>query len=111
MRMCKNETYNEDIIRLIKGGYKIYLDKKCEGGVNRHVFYKTLNDKGHHFYHIRYTISDNNDIQALKDFPSVTISGKDLNTVEEIVKETANKIENFIKVNGYEISCDRRIVK
>ena len=57
--MCKNETYNEDIISLIKGGYKIYLDKKCEGGINRHVFYKTLNDKGHHFYHIRYTISDN----------------------------------------------------
>ena len=106
--MSKNETYQEDIKVLLNDEYKIFLNKKCDNGINRHIFYKTQNTQGHHFYHIRYVLTDNDEVQSLKDYPSIYIPCNSKEELTQVIDETTEKIMKFIQVNGYEVSCNRK---
>ena len=108
IKLCKNETYQKDLKTLLKFGYKIFLNRKYDNGINRHVFYKTQNTRGHHFYHVKYILNDNEEVIDLKDYPAVTIPHGFDDKLENIINETTDKIMNFIKVNAYEVSCDRK---
>lgn len=106
--MQKNETYQEDLKILLKYGYKIFLNKDSEDGINRHVFYTTQNTHGYHFYHVRYVMDKSGKVEHIKDFPVVTIAFGLYEKYTTEVETTVDKIMNFIKVNGYEVSCNRK---
>lgn len=102
---CTNE-----IKSLLKNGNKVFLTKTFDAvGVTQHVFYQTKDNYGNHFYHIRYTITENNEINNLKDFPVVNIPLDNRELFNETINQTTEKILNFIKLNGYNISCDRGV--
>ena len=106
--MSKNETYREDLIYLLKYRYKIFLNKDSEEGINRHVFYSTQNTHGNHFYHVRYVMDKSGKVEHIKDFPVVTVPFGSRDEYMSEVESIVDKIMNFIKVNGYEVSCNRK---
>lgn len=106
--MCVNESYREDLVSLLKYRNKIFLNKKCDNVINRHVFYTTQNENGNHFYHVRYILTENNEVESIRDFPVISIPLTQTEKYNLVVEDTIEKILNFINVNGYEVSCDRK---
>lgn len=97
-----------DIKSLLENCNKIYLTKTYNNSSTRHVFYQTKDDNGNHFYHIRYTMSsDDNKIIDLRDFPVFNISPNNQSEVSKQIDIVTNKILDFVRRNGYTITCNR----
>ena len=96
----------EEIKSLLRDGFKVYLEKPCKREMLRHEFYQITDSNGHHFYHVRYSISDSSSIPKIKDYPVIDVEKCDVE--DTISKLTLDICNNYLAYNGYSISCNRK---
>lgn len=86
-----------ELINVLKGEKKIFLDKECKSEILRHTFYI----KSGSIFHVRYSYAMKN-LQSpkFKDYPSIE------STDENIEKTVADILHNYYEYNNYVISIE-----
>ena len=93
---------------LLRNEYKVYLDKVCRQETLRHVFYQTIDDYGHHFYHIRYSATKMSQVPKIKDYNVIDVEDDDVKITETINKIISDIKANYLEYNGYSVACNRK---